>query len=154
MQPSLELSLSWSPEAFLPGNYIYIWLDGQMNPFYVGETSKSPSDRIGLHIRDKSRSGAIVAAIMASRRMPMQIYTVLAFAVPDVILEKIAEENGASFNETTANRARKALEFQVGAELATEHIGLHRLRGARWKATTANDFVSSVMAACRAKRDA
>jgi hypothetical protein len=144
----IEIQITLGQDAFEDGQYIYVWLDGNRNPFYVGETSKSPIDRAGLHIRDSSRSGAIVSKIIQRKNLDRQKYTVLAFSVDESLLNSIAKENGASASSADHNRARKAIERRVYDELSPNYPGMHAARNSRWKATSGEGFAKMVAKAC------
>lgn len=147
----LEMKVRVGPEAFSGGSFVYVWMDQGRRPIYVGETGKSVSDRIGLHIRGKERSGAILSKIIHERNMPEQEYIVLAFPIDTPLLEKIAKENGAAANSASFNRARKALERRVYDLLSEHYDNLHQARGCRWRAESGAQFAGDVLEACRSR---
>ncbi|MDO6420847.1 hypothetical protein [Saccharophagus degradans] len=144
----IELKFSIGLDSFENGNFIYIWIDGANLPFYVGETGKSPIDRAGLHIRDKSRSGAIVSKIIQLRSAQKQDYTVLAFPIEDELLTRVCQENGASTSNASYNRARKAIERAVYEELSKKFKDLHKARGCNWQAKSGVEYVKYVCEQC------
>lgn len=106
----VEIRITIGPDAFASANSIYVWFKSDPNcePFYVGETSKSVADRIGLHIRKSgslARSGAVVGTLMHNGNWPTQEYTVLAFEVSDQVLCDVAKENKARCSNDDKNRA-------------------------------------------------
>ncbi len=64
---TINLEMTIGPEAFERDQFVYVWLDGSFRPFYVGETAMSLADRAGLHIRDSTRSGALVSRLIRHR---------------------------------------------------------------------------------------
>jgi hypothetical protein len=145
----IKLEITIGPEAFEQGQFVYVWLDAKSEPFYVGETAQSLADRAGLHIRDPSRSGAIVGRIIRQRKR--QTYSVLAFSLDPRLLDAVARENGASQNSAARNRARKAIERRVFELLSSSFSSLHRARGCSWNASAADSFVRSVFDVCVAQ---
>jgi hypothetical protein len=133
--------------AYIAGNFVYVWLDGTSRPFYVGETGKSLADRCGLHIRDPSRSGAIVAARI--RMHPQQLYVVLCFTIEEELWQRVARENGASMSRASCNRARKAIERKVYEVLEEAFPGMHTGRTCKWKAEAANEFAYGILKLCK-----
>lgn len=142
----IEIAIQLGPDAFDHGQFIYVWLDSCGQPIYVGETAKSPSDRAGLHIRDSSRSGAIVGKLMKSR--PHQLYTVLAFPIEESLLVKVAHENTPAHDSASRKRARKAIERLVYERLSSKFAGLHPGRGCTWRAGSAVTFADEVLEVC------
>jgi hypothetical protein len=145
----IEIKVALGQDAFEHGHYVYVWLDGKGKPIYVGETGKSPVDRAGLHIRDISRSGAVISKIIQERRYPTQQYTILAFPIGQSLLEIVTKENGAANSAASYNRARKALERTVYDKLITEYPDLHKARGCSWKAKGGAQFAKAVLKNCQ-----
>src|ERR1700733_8932888 len=98
----ITLEFDLGPDAYDKGHFVYVWLNGDLDPIYVGETAQSPADRCGLHIRDQLRSGAIVGKHIAANLR--QHYRVLAFPASIDLLETIATENGSSSNAAALTR--------------------------------------------------
>jgi hypothetical protein len=144
----IAMSVTLGQDAFKQGHFVYVWLNEKGRPFYVGETGKSPIDRVGLHIRDVSRSGAIVSKIIQERNNPTQQYLILAFPIELSLLEAVAKENGATNNEASFNRARKALERAVYDELIKKYSDMHKARGCRWSANKGDKFAKTVLEHC------
>lgn len=145
----IEINVTLGQDAFEHGHYVYVWLDERGIPFYVGETGKSPADRIGLHIRDVSRSGAVVSRIIQENQNPPQQYTVLAFAIGQNLLNEVVAENGAGRSLASYNRARKALERSVYDILIIQYQNIYQARGCRWSANSGNDFAHEILASCQ-----
>lgn len=144
----LKISLTLGPGVDRPGNYVYVWLNASGHPFYVGETSQTVADRTGLHIRDKTRSGAVVAKILSKSRTEEQRLTVLAFSIPDDVIRSVARDNNAPHDSASANRSRKAIERAVYEQLSSRYSGMHIARGCKWKAPSADSFIAEVVQAC------
>lgn len=149
----IELKFRIGLDSFEVGDYVYVWLDGERRPFYVGETSKSPIDRAGLHIRDRNRSGAIISEIIQSQKNNVQEYTVLSFLIDRDLLATICKENGATNSKASFNRARKALERAVYDSLSKNFNTLHKARKSKWLAQSGNDFVSEISAILTSNKD-
>jgi hypothetical protein len=130
------------PDAYVKGHFVYVWLNGDLDPIYVGETGQSPADRCGLHIRDQLRSGAIVGKHIAAN--PRQRYQVLAFPANIELLEAIAKENGSSSNAAALKRSRQALERVVYDALQFKYASLKKAKGCTWTAHAGAAFAASV----------
>jgi hypothetical protein len=81
-----KIAITIGPDAFEERHFLSVWfrLNPNREPFYVGETSKSPADGVELHIRKSggaSCAGAVVGTLMHSGNWPTQAYTVLPFPV-------------------------------------------------------------------------
>jgi hypothetical protein len=147
-----ELRITIGPNAFEEGNYIYVWFKSKPRcvPFYVGETSKSIADRVGLHIRKSGttkRSGSVVGSLIHEESLPRQQYVVLAFELSSTVLHAVALENGAS-GSAAVNRARKAIEYAVHLELERRRYVMHRARVQKWKAMSATLLTQRIGARC------
>lgn len=148
-----KIKITIGPDAFEEGHFIYVWFKSNPNqwPFYVGETSKSLADRVGLHIRKSgtvSRSGAAVGTLVHNGNWPTQEYIVLSFPVSEQILCGISKENGGSCNSAGKSRARKAIEYAVHQELLKTHKSMHKPKGSKWKASSASAFCESIIEQC------
>lgn len=148
-----KISITIDPDAFEEGNFLYVWFRSNPNraPFYVGETSKSLADRVGLHIRKSNkvtRSGAAVGTLMHNGNWPAQEYTVLSFLVSEQILCGVSEENGGICNTAGKNRARKAIEYAVHQGLLRTYKSMHKPKGSKWKASSASTFCENIIEQC------
>jgi hypothetical protein len=150
MSAPLKISLTLGPGVYQSGNFVYVWLDAEGKPFYVGETSQSIADRTGLHIRDKTRSGAVVSKILSALDSPERRLTVMAFRINDDLLQSVAQDNGCTFSAASANRARKAIERATYDRLLRSYPKMHLARGCRWHAPSASKFVAEIVQACEA----
>ena len=147
----IEIKVKVGRNAFKSGNYVYVWIDQDGEPIYIGETSKSPSDRIGLHIRNIDRSGATISKIIHERSLPDQEYSVLAFPIDTELLKSISKENGAGIGVSSHNRARKALERKVFDVLSNEYKNIHKAKGCKWTAESGTKFADTVLISCKTK---
>lgn len=149
MSAPTQIEIRIGEPAYTEGDFVYVWLDANSRPFYVGETGKSLADRCGLHIRDPSRSGAIVAARI--RKHPEQLYVVLCFKIEKKLWQGVARENGASISRANCNRARKAIERKLYELLEKAFPGMHTGRTCKWKAEAANEFADYILKLCKAR---
>ena len=149
----VEIKITIGPDAFASGNFIYVWLKSSPNhePFYVGETSKSVADRVGLHIRKSgnvARSGAVVGTLIHNGKWPTQEYTVLAIEVSNQVLCDVANENNAGCSNADKNRARKAIEYAVHQQLLKTYDKMHKPKGSKWRASSASVFCAHIIERC------
>ena len=148
-----KIVITIGPDAFEEGHFLYVWFRSNQNrePFYVGETSKSLADRVGLHIRKSgnvSRSGAVVGTLMHNGNWPTQEYTVLSFPVSEQVLCDVSKENGGGSNTAGKNRARKAIEHAVHQELLKTYKNMHKPKGSKWRASSASTFCENIIEQC------
>ena len=143
MRAPIEIEFRIGKPAYATGNFVYVWVSGESGPFYVGETGKSMADRCGLHIRDPSRSGAIVAARISKH--PHQQYAAFGFHIEDKLWHLVAAENHATPSGANCNRARKAIERKVYEVLKEQFPGMHPGRGCTWKAEAAKEFAEDIL---------
>ena len=149
----IKLTISVGIDAFEEGNFVYIWFKSKprREPFYVGETSKSLADRVGLHIRksgSQSRSGAVVGNIIHQENWPKQEYTILSFSISDELLLGVAKENGEGQSRAAKNRARKAIEYALHSRLIEMYPDMHRAKRSRWGAKFAREFCDEIIEQC------
>ena len=146
----IELRLNIDIAAFKESNYVYIWFKSKptLEPFYVGETSKSISDRSGLHIRrtgSTSRSGSVVGTHIYNMKWPAQEYVVRGYEIPMSVLEAVAEENGATKDKKSQNKARKAIEYRLYVSLKEKYPELYKIRASRWEAKSSEKFIGIIL---------
>ena len=67
------------------------------------------------------------------------------YEIPMSVLEAVAEENGATKDKKSQNKARKAIEYRLYVSLKEKYPELYKIRTSRWEAKSSEKFIGIIL---------